>query len=282
MADFRKLSSSDARGYDERLNLQKLDILRSSDIALWGGDGEGGALRVALNDPSVARVTELSQFRGGGPNVRLFQVTGLKVGHAVLEARDRKGNVWAFMQIKVLEPSSSTVADMEYDGQTLRWADVGMFKATSGLPDGQKPDMQCATDLGPIPNGFYYMVLKESATGARDDGTGICKLGPGTYLERIPRGAAAGECETFWVNWGTNRIRLTPAGKISSTRSCSYRDGFYLHDSTKGFSHGCIEVEARFFDVLRNVIRTKGHKERLFLRVNYVEGRSTYGGTRAP
>jgi hypothetical protein len=283
MADFRKLKSNDSRGYDARLNLQKLDLNRSTDIALWGGAGAGTPpLRVGFSDPTIAQSIELAKFQDSGSNLRLFQITGLRPGTAKLEARDTSKNVWASMEIKVEEPSKSTVVDLEYDGQQLRWTDIGTFKATSGMPKGQSTDLQCATDLGPIPNGFYYLILKESVIPARDDGSGVCNLGPGWYLERIPRGEQAGECEAYWVNWGTNRIRLTPADKISSTRSCGYRSGFYLHDSTKGFSHGCIEVESTFFDSLRNVIRTKGHPERLSLRVNYVTGRPTNGGTKKP
>ena len=31
---------------------------------------------------------------------------------------------------------------------------------------------------------------------------------------------------------------------------------FYLHDSGKGYTHGCVEVEAQFFEVLRHAAMT--------------------------
>ena len=41
----------------------------------------------------------------------------------------------------------------------------------------------------------------------------------------------------MYPDWGTMRVRLTPVSGQMFGRS-----GFYLHNSHKGFSHGCIEV----------------------------------------
>ena len=43
------------------------------------------------------------------------------------------------------------------------------------------------------------------------------------------------------TNWGTMRVRLAP-----TSGNMFKRDGFYLHNSHKGFSHGCIEVGSTF------------------------------------
>jgi hypothetical protein len=58
------------------------------------------------------------------------------------------------------------------------------------------------------------------------------------------------------------------------------RGGFYLHDSTKGYSHGCIEVEPSFLSILRAraANATRGY---FLLKVTYVADRATNGGTRA-
>lgn len=45
--------------------------------------------------------------------------------------------------------------------------------------------------------------------------------------------------------WGSNRVRLNII-KIYNG-DAKHRNGFYLHDSVKGFSHGCIEVDTAFF-----------------------------------
>ena len=54
-----------------------------------------------------------------------------------------------------------------------------------------------------------------------------------------------------------------------------------MHDSTKGYTHGCIEVDPRFFSILRSYVN-KTKKKRLYLQVDYGAGGSTYGGTKKP
>ena len=54
---------------------------------------------------------------------------------------------------------------------------------------------------------------------------------------------------------------------------------FYIHDSSKGFSHGCIEVEGRFFFVLRDFAKSQS-RPRLILKVEYKVGQATNGGTK--
>jgi hypothetical protein len=145
------------------------------------------------------------------------------------------------------------------------------------MPGYQSPSESCAAEKGPIPEGSYNVLLKKLGQ-AKDDGKGNCNLKSGFGIETIPRGSAAGACEEYWVLWGNNRVRLEPAD-ASTRRACSpSRDGFYIHDSSKGFTHGCIEVEPSFFTRLRSVANL-GSKKHLTLNVKYVKNRSTYGGT---
>ncbi len=51
------------------------------------------------------------------------------------------------------------------------------------------------------------------------------------------------------------------------------------HDSTKGYSHGCIEVEGRLFSMLENY-RRSSKKNTMTIKVAYVKGRPTNGGTK--
>jgi hypothetical protein len=181
---------------------------------------------------------------------------------------------------------------LEFDGQQVTWfhADGSqeVFAATSGLPGNQTPVEQCVPDAGPIPEGEYYLSLRvDPRDHARDDGTRRCNLSPSKYIQRIPRGggvvnppkgAEAGECETYWAAWGWNRVRLEPANPATTKRCTPGRGGFYLHDSTKGYTHGCIEVDGAFFSTLRAFVR-RTKKQRLPLKVEYKHA-TTYGGTR--
>ena len=171
------------------------------------------------------------------------------------------------------------IYDMEYDGQNVTWKGRGIFKATSGLPGFQKPSSQCITDSGPVPEGFYKIFLSNQGI-AQDDGTGHCVLKPAWGIQQIRRGKDAGTCEPYWANWGDNRVRMEPAD-IPTKVKCApiSRGGFYMHDSRKGFSHGCIEVESRIFSLMRNYNKTT-KKTKLVLKVTYAKGRPTNGGTK--
>lgn len=175
--------------------------------------------------------------------------------------------------------------DMVYDGQRLTWTGHGVFNASSGLTGFQKPREQCLPDKGPIPEGTYHLLLVEDTKLARDDGTGRCNLAPSAKIQRIPRGAYAEDCEPMWANWGVSRVRLHANDETTAKKCSIRRDGFYLHDSIKGYSHGCIEVETTFFDEIRSFIagikaRRLPKKDRLVLQVRYVAERETNGGTR--
>lgn len=68
---------------------------------------------------------------------------------------------------------------------------------------------------------------------------------------------------------------------VSTKLKCNpvMRGGFYLHDSTKGYSHGCIEVELGLFVQLR-IYSKKTKKKTLIIKVNYENGDSTNGDTK--
>lgn len=171
------------------------------------------------------------------------------------------------------------IFDMIYDGQKITWTGKGTFKATSGLAGFQDPEYYCVPDSGPIPEGFYKVFISDKGV-AQDDGTGNCAIKPAWGIQTIPRGVGAGACESYWQNWGWNRARMEAADAATKVR-CSpiTRGGFYLHDSTKGYSHGCIEVETRLFPLLMSSNKALG-KTTLVLKVSYVKGRETNGGTK--
>jgi Protein of unknown function (DUF2778) len=177
-----------------------------------------------------------------------------------------------------------------YSGQKVIWGKK-TFKASSGLIEGGRdyrtPTEQKTKDAGPIPEGSYKMKLKEDSKKYAQMNLHTCSLLPSSLLQKIPKGRMADiplkfrpvylydtmgtvveeitNCyDSFWVNWGTNRLQLTP---LSTTKTYG-RSGFYVHDSTKKFTHGCIEVEASFFDELRAYMK-KNSKAFLILKVKY-------------
>ena len=132
---------------------------------------------------------------------------------------------------------------------------------------------------GPIPEGFYKVFLGDHGQ-AKDDGRGLCALKPSWGIQSISSGEAAGECAPYWANWGKNRARMEPADLATKSKcSPTMRGGFYLHDSTKGYSHGCIEVENRIFPLLR-AFNKSTNKNTIILKVKYNKGVVTNGGTK--
>lgn len=171
--------------------------------------------------------------------------------------------------------------DLLYDGPRLQWRGHGIFRATSGRPGRQSSGLQCDTTGGPIPEGRYFLLLREDKTVHSP--TEDCELPPAWHLQAIPSGEQAGACAPVWALWGRNRIRLTRIDPLP--KACPMpRGGFYIHDSTKGYTHGCIEVEPLFFSVLRHIIAMAGTPhgtaiDRLCLLVKYLPGQITNGGT---
>ncbi|AZZ94916.1 DUF2778 domain-containing protein [Hahella sp. KA22] len=181
-----------------------------------------------------------------------------------------------------------------YDGKQLHWKDPGdggapeSYKATSGMNHPSIGNFQstahvCIEEHGPVPPGIYTLKLwMDSSPASIDPKT--CALQPSWKIQSIPRGAAAKtpylDCEPYVANWGLHRVRFEPADSATKA-ACApiFRGGFYLHDSVKGFSHGCIEVETRFFTRLKKYA-SKGFKESMKLKIAYAYT-STYGGTKA-
>ncbi len=199
---------------------------------------------------------------------------------------------------------------LRYDGQTLFWEDGKTrkeFKASSGIyevPEKERvfrvgnivyrflEDYRWSwyekyKDHGPIPSGTYTVesaILKQpwSEYNAR-----TCDLKVAWGIQKIPRGdpnpavkgdqptqTTAGDCEPYWANWGSNRVRLSPHKDMVAPD----RAGFYIHDSVKGFSHGCIETEQDFFVNYLVPYATKNPNKRFYIGVKYKHER-TYGGT---
>jgi len=179
-----------------------------------------------------------------------------------------------------------------FNGTQVIWDGVGTWNASSGMPGFQNSLNQHLRDKGPVPEGLYRIPLKlgknASVTSYKRDRSGnITEANLDTRseiqsLQCIAHPRSRSE-HLLFPNWGSNRVRMTII-KIKH-RKAAHRDGFYLHDSTKGFSHGCIEVDTAFFRALRDYANAKKNKEQhVAVKVDYgseslTKGISTYGNT---
>jgi hypothetical protein len=183
------------------------------------------------------------------------------------------------------------MSDLVFDGAQLTWKSNGgkTYKATTGIFGYQNPLDQKIPDAA-IPAGNYWArlvdggetrVLKEKKDAAGN--VVDLDLDKDDALEKLPKDYAASDGQVFaFTGWGTNRLRLAP----ENPKATHGRGGFYIHDSTKGFSHGCIETERNFFADLRAWMGTDSFKRRswskkkLTLSVTYrASDMVTNGGT---
>ena len=193
-----------------------------------------------------------------------------------------------------------------YDGQKLTWDEPGnpaTYKASSGLI-GPKHRMflydgaihvfmedyrwtwyEKMRDHGPIPSGIYKVATGVPRNPYATYDPSICGLTNSFTIQQIPRGGkeddepgrtTAGRCEAPWANWGYHRVGLVPhSGMVAPHRS-----GFYIHDSSKGFTHGCVETEQKFFVERLYPYAAKAAGTKMLLTVRYTKGAfRTYGGT---
>lgn len=146
--------------------------------------------------------------------------------------------------------------------------------ATSGMEGYQNSQFQNMSDLGPIPGGAYSinLSLDHKRIAKADPNSGELLRGNG--IQRIPTKFTTNDGRSWeYSAWGTMRARLNP----SSSTNTYGRHSFYIHDSHKGYSHGCIEVGAGFFPKLINYSLIKPS---INVYVQYSFHTSTRGNTK--
>jgi hypothetical protein len=187
------------------------------------------------------------------------------------------------------------MVDLYYNGNQLvtRYYTVlsKRYNASSGAKEGivngeikdcRNAKFQNIEDYGPIPEGRYSFSLAVDKQIAQVHWSkeGGATLVASWKIQRLPETApipsdlvpkwrAIGS-DAVVVNfavWGLNRVALYP---VVGTNLHHRPGGFYIHDSTKGYSHGCIEVDTMFFSDLHEFIKKKKYDlNRLFLTVKY-------------
>jgi hypothetical protein len=159
------------------------------------------------------------------------------------------------------------MTDLTFDGVSLTWRYNGKtYRATTGYKGYQNPKDQKIRDAA-IPEGTYWARLI--------DGGAARVIGPDNLDKRDALTSFPAEDDSGRLynapEWGTDRIRLN----ADDPKKTFGRGGFYLHDSRKGYSHGCIEVQESFFDDLRAFMATPAYtklswaKKKLTLTVKY-------------
>ncbi|MEB3380556.1 RHS repeat-associated core domain-containing protein, partial [Flavobacterium psychrophilum] len=171
------------------------------------------------------------------------------------------------------------------------------YKATSGhkvteYTDGSKVKSQNSKyqyikGNGPTVEGKYKLNLKpEPETAQMKNGEIVSGQGKGIQsLVGMTDPSQPGKSFSSPA-WGENRINLIPVDvkqPIENKNTPSKDDdrdlgSFYFHDSTKGESSGCHEIETQFFDDLLK-FRSEGN-DVLEVKVQYPsKNHSTNGGT---
>ncbi|HMI85265.1 MAG TPA: hypothetical protein VK550_14310 [Polyangiaceae bacterium] len=117
MAHFFKGPGMDATGYDKGVNKQTLLRDRVAEIALWGGDIDGSPLRVLVNNSGIVSFEEQ---KAADKDVRVFRLKGLGPGYSMLEAKNRQGSVWAYMQVQVSSGVGSKMSPTERVAEAMR------------------------------------------------------------------------------------------------------------------------------------------------------------------
>ncbi len=102
--------------------LRTVTVSGTSEVTLWTSETGGARLRVTLSQPGVAKVTETSS---GKPYLRVFRITGLKTGHAMLEAKSARGdNSDAYPDCSNLQGSHGDARHTQWLGTHSGFLDV--------------------------------------------------------------------------------------------------------------------------------------------------------------
>jgi hypothetical protein len=232
-------------------------------------------------------------------------ITGMKPGQATLTTfivNRLSDSTIARLQVNVADLVDSNI-DIYYFGRFLVWrrslppsaagsaagSNFLLFDASSGLFSIASAQNQ--PDNGPLPEGTYRLKAElDPLQNSIDKANAALRNEPGPNgpisntrqgIQYLPIGGNPGS-PLVAPQWGSMRVRLEP------TSASSQRGGFYLHNSAKGYTHGCVEVgsslEPRrrdFFSLLVEFATSGNAKKSLMLKVKYrTPDTSTRGNTK--
>jgi len=177
----------------------------------------------------------------------------------------------------------------EYTSQIITWyggepndrsKPIERFPATSGFPGYRNSSFTGKKGRGPIPEGQYTIGLQPDPNrwASVNRITGDVYWNASGGIQRVPWGVTLEDGSMVdQPGWGTIRAYLEPDSKNDMLNRFP-ADRFYIHNSNKGFTHGCIETSNSFFNRLL-IYRVEHPKEAYFhFNVRYV-GVTTVGAT---
>jgi len=231
-------------------------------------------------NPSIALWLSTDPLQGKHPGMSPYNYCA---GNPV-KLVDPDGEDW------ILAKGSSVIWYSGQYGDTRKI--LHKYKASSGFHDILWGDFRYAydqyrKDQGPTVEGRYELRFSKNIESKAKTVNGELDLGGIGIetLENLP-GMNPVTNEKIIESWGKHRIRLYPINvkqpKNPETGNPSDRnlDSFYFHDSKKGYTHGCEEVETKFFDDLKEFLKKNPNIKRMDVKVKYDnQNQSTYGET---
>jgi RHS repeat-associated protein len=167
---------------------------------------------------------------------------------------------------------------IEYTGEKINWyggnypdrSQPGLWCwARSGRDGYQLPREQNNPDRGPVPEGGYTINLRKDPN--RVAGLSGGTLAADTGIQRIPTTGPDGQRLRYIPgNWGSWRARLEP--DVPGDRY-----SFYIHNSRKGQTKGCIET---CDDLLDELLKYRKRNDRIRVYVDYTGAEVTRGSMR--
>jgi len=118
---------------------------------------------------------------------------------------------------------------------------VKMYPAFSGKPGSSKADERIQ-DVGPIPQGRYFIRPSEAGENFEDDFGGAVRAGAD--------GSGRDYCAPV-TSWGQARVPIHPTDGTNTFN----RGGFFLHGGDEIGSAGCIDIGHRDRELILDFIR---------------------------
>lgn len=129
---------------------------------------------------------------------------------------------------------------------------IAKYKASSDLPAYQQLRNTNQNDAGSVPKGKYWIFLMPNPNriNQSDKKSDKSLSGKDEKIKKTPAFTTNERGQTIiYPGWGNTRAGLFP----DKTTNTFGRNNFYLHDSQKGSSQGCIETNAQIFNLLNGV-----------------------------
>ncbi|HYH15752.1 MAG TPA: tlde1 domain-containing protein, partial [Flavisolibacter sp.] len=151
------------------------------------------------------------------------------------------------------------------------WNDQ-VWSAASGKRKYQNSQFTNVKGKGPVPEGYYSINLSLDPDRVATYNPETMDMYSNFGIQKIPEKGTntAGKSYSF-PGWGTMRARLEP---MKDTETFG-RDNFYLHDSVKGYTSGCIETDNAVFGQLMKI---RGKQSSIKLKVLYTAKGGSTGG----